>query len=601
MDEPERPEAVFIVDPDEETPEGAPAESTTPAAVATEARAPQKDMTSEARQKFYQGMIEGFDIYGAQFPQEEVNYNPLGATAERGCANCRWFISPNACLIVEAFPQPITANGLSDKWEVKKVRLGEPLRVTIVDEQGSSHDDADKATKTEGGVEFPSSDYAVVPDSEKPSGWKLRLAEGSPGNQTVAQVGRAITALQPGGFRGQRVQLSSEEKTTAISKIGGAIGRLSGATTDQKDNLRERLDAVKSRTLQVTVPSRMVKVVKDLLGRLTLKPDDEAVRPFVIFKDTKGDLRWFAWTTNKWRDRDNPPEILSDKAHRDYVAWVDETQNYPEAWLWHTPGSKWGQADWVEYADGFVMVSGTVDPGMEHVADALALQKDLGVSHGFRYRHGDESKGIIDWYRTFEISPLPISAAANPWTSLEVIQKEIDMSFSAAKRAFLEDKLGADQVTRLETDTGAMKAALEAKGVDWKDVPDADDETPTTQVVNNLSIGEESMKALADAAGTAAATALIETPAFKDMVVAQADVATQLKGIAERLDELEKTDDQKIADAVAGRSHRTNGHVASTSKDNTLTDEEKEQAKKDGGPTILDQIVEEMVIGTPVA
>lgn len=170
------------------------------------------------------------------------------------------------------------------------------------------------------------------------------------------------------------------------------------------------------------------------------------------------------------------------------------------------------------------------------------------------------------------------------------------MSFSDAKRTFLVDHLGEAEVTRLESDTGALKTALEKKGVEWKDVPDADDEG--TKVLTIGDLGADAVKALAEEAGKAAATALVETPAFKDMVVAQATIATDVKGLLERVVELEKSDDEKIAAAVGARSARPAGHVASASKGNTLTDEEKEAAAKDqGGPTILDEIMDGLEVG----
>lgn len=97
-------------------------------------------------------------------------------------------------------------------------------------------------TKREAGADFPASDYADVPDPESPSTWKLRLTE-SPGNFTIAQVARAITALQPSGFRGNRVDLGSR-KGAVIAKINAAIGKADGNDT-QKANERERLNAVK--------------------------------------------------------------------------------------------------------------------------------------------------------------------------------------------------------------------------------------------------------------------------------------------------------------------------------------------------------------------
>lgn len=104
-------------------------------------------------------------------------------------------------------------------------------------------DDEKAMTKTDGGVSYSAGDYADVEDPEKPSTWKLRLAEGKSGNYTVAQVGRAITALQPGGFRGNRVEIGTS-KDEVVKKINAAIGKTDGDTA-QKKNLRERLDAVK--------------------------------------------------------------------------------------------------------------------------------------------------------------------------------------------------------------------------------------------------------------------------------------------------------------------------------------------------------------------
>ncbi|KKL81872.1 hypothetical protein LCGC14_1990390, partial [marine sediment metagenome] len=100
-----------------------------------------KELSTEEAEKFYNGMIESWDIYGAQFGQEEVNYNSLGATEERGCANCRWFIAPGACIIVINYPDPIVPNGISDKWEAKKVFEPDPLRVVIVESQDAALED----------------------------------------------------------------------------------------------------------------------------------------------------------------------------------------------------------------------------------------------------------------------------------------------------------------------------------------------------------------------------------------------------------------------------------------------------------------------------
>ena len=444
-----------------------------------------KDLDPEESAKFYSGMVEQWDIYGVQFPQEDVNYSTLGSTDDRGCANCRWFVAPGACIIVSSYPDPITPNGLSTRWEAKTPFVQEPLQVVIVGEekdQPDLQDDDEKATKT------------------------------------------------------------------------------------------------------VTIPQRVFATIKLVLQSvLRAETKDETPGAFALYKDLNGDMRWFMRVSNHWRDRDYPPEILSGKAHREYEAYVDRTGNFPEAWLWHTPGSKWGKTDWVTYDGGFFLASGTVDPGMEHVADWLAKQKGLGVSHGFNYLHSDPGEGIIGWYRTFEVSPLPAEAAANPWTSIEVIQKDMEGPMNIKKLAFLEAALGKDVVARIGEDTASMKAALEAKGVEWKEVPEDD------PVILNVSNGASiDMKALALESGKAVAEALVETKAFTDMVAGQATLGVQLKDLVDRVGLLEKSDDEKVAALVGARDLRARGHRASASDENILNPGSKEalDAKnKDGGPT----------------
>jgi len=66
--------------------------------------------------------------------------------------------------------------------------------------------------KTEEGRRYPASAYAYVPDPDKSSTWKLRLWSPEPGEkETVAQIGAAVAALGPGGFRGNRVKIPAED------------------------------------------------------------------------------------------------------------------------------------------------------------------------------------------------------------------------------------------------------------------------------------------------------------------------------------------------------------------------------------------------------
>jgi hypothetical protein len=95
-------------------------------------------------------------------------------------------------------------------------------------EQGLNFDDDDDvnmskaATKREDGEDFPAAAFAYVPDPESPSTWKLRLWDSLDEKETVAQVSRAVAALSPSGFRGNRVQIPAEDLASVKAKVSAA-------------------------------------------------------------------------------------------------------------------------------------------------------------------------------------------------------------------------------------------------------------------------------------------------------------------------------------------------------------------------------------------
>lgn len=285
--------------------------------------------------------------------------------------------------------------------------------------------------------------------------------------------------------------------------------------------------------------------------------------------------RWVAIVSNKYRDHDSPPEIIAEAAHREYVEYLDKSGEYPEAWLWHTPKTRWGKADFADYTtDGFLIMAGTVDRGMESVAAKLHGQP-VGVSHGFYQRYSDKSNGVIGWYRSFEVSALPPEAAANQWTAMSVLQKEAAiMAFTPAKRAFLETTLGAEKVRALEGDIGALAKALQDAGVEYKDLEAATgDVVPAVAAVpvglSVKDIGDAVTKALQPLSATVA-----ELAGSVAAVKANAD---QIPGVLTRLAALEKSDDDKIADAFKARTsgNGAGGYRASQSGDTALKDGEE--------------------------
>jgi len=100
----------------------------------------------------------------------------------------------------------------------------------------------DKATKREDGQDFPPQAFAYVPDPESPSTWKLRLWDDLSQRETAAQVGRAVAALGPAGFRGNRVQLPDADRPQVVAKIRAAWRRVNDPDRDLPDVLKAHDD-----------------------------------------------------------------------------------------------------------------------------------------------------------------------------------------------------------------------------------------------------------------------------------------------------------------------------------------------------------------------
>lgn len=89
------------------------------------------------------------------------------------------------------------------------VDLGDnPIPVVMLTEY---RDVVEKATKKEGSENLSTSDYAYVPDSEKPSTWKLRIDDATHVRAAVAALGK--------GFRGNKVSIPSEDLSAVKSKV----------------------------------------------------------------------------------------------------------------------------------------------------------------------------------------------------------------------------------------------------------------------------------------------------------------------------------------------------------------------------------------------
>lgn len=99
--------------------------------------------------------------------------------------------------------------------------------LTIGESEGHTHDILSQqvfktaVTKTEGGKDFPSGDYAYTPDMSEPGTWKLRLTSSPGGDPDPAIVGAAVAALGA-GYRGQKVELPEADRPKVIASVRAA-------------------------------------------------------------------------------------------------------------------------------------------------------------------------------------------------------------------------------------------------------------------------------------------------------------------------------------------------------------------------------------------
>lgn len=383
--------------------------------------------------------------------------------------------------------------------------------------------------KIEGGVKYKASDFAYTPDKEKVSTWKLRMAEGSSGNITVSQLGRAAAAFSSGGFRGNKVQIPSGD----VSKVKGRI-------RSEYKKLGVKLED-------------MPKSVK-------------AINQFQLLKQDDGTYRWLAIYSNKFRDEDNPPEIISEDSHKKFDEILDKGLfPYPELWLGHVPGTRWGQADFHAYDDrGFVIASGTVDKGREIIAENIAKETNLLVSHGMpkifiKRSQGDPS--IITQHITTEISPLPEPwIAANKLTGFEILDSEDDMALDKAKK---------DKLTELGFDAEAIESviaskATEAEGLEFKE---DDNEGQEGEQEAQTESGDELRNEVKELASNIAES--------------MNQMAQLLKATNDRMAKLEQSDEAKIKQAVEDTPAASLGSIYNSAigQDETKVDGREKLAK----------------------
>lgn len=290
----------------------------------------------------------------------------------------------------------------------------------------------EKPAKVEGGVKYYASDYACVPDPEKPSTWKLRLAEGESGNITVAQLGRAAAAFSKGGFRGNRVDLPDECPAEKIkNRIRSEYRKLGVDSEDVPDSIKSL--------------SR---------GENT---------GFLVFKQD-GQYFWLGIYSTMFRDSDRPvKEIISSGAHKKFISSVMSGEiPPPDLYLMHLKFAI-GKATHLFWDDsGFAIALGAFY--YNEIAEALmATDEDLAMSHGMLTKsivRDDADPSIILEYISEELSVLPRDMAANKRTGFYMLvdggdqlienRERLAAMIGEANTAMIEESLQAEAMKAVE-------------------------------------------------------------------------------------------------------------------------------------------------------
>jgi hypothetical protein len=281
----------------------------------------------------------------------------------------------------------------------------------------------------------------------------------------------------------------------ALSRLGQPkTGKVEGESW-LSEGVRKRLQARGKKILASANKSLGEKIkewIESMVGIETkeAEPDDSGM---LLWKEADGTWRWGARYSNNFRDRDNPPEIISAQSHEGFVDKVDKgLVPKPQLWLWHLPEYAFGDATWCAYDDaGFALAMGTVRKGCEPIAEALSRldPKELRVSHGMPKKsivYDPEDPTVIIEHVTAEISPLPARAAANMLTSFTILKEE-SMAIPNDKKKALIEELGIPAAVLDELEKKNADMAKEAKqaGIQSKETvesakAEATKETPET-------------------------------------------------------------------------------------------------------------------------
>lgn len=219
------------------------------------------------------------------------------------------------------------------------------------------------------------------------------------------------------------------------------------------------------------------------------------------FKALPGN-KWVAYHSNSFEDRVG--ELFTEAAHDQYIGWLDKgVIPYPDLWYWHIPGTKHGQAEWVDRIGHIVVSAGSFDD--TPIAQLFRKEYEKNpqmTSHTYGYpKSALLDDGSFQTYFTVEISPLPVGKQASLWSPFMEVK---EMPITPEKITKLEGILGKDLASQVLGNADKMSKELEALGIKFKEaegLPSVDNdarEAIKELATANKSVNDATTKQLTD-------------------------------------------------------------------------------------------------------
>jgi len=252
---------------------------------------------------------------------------------------------------------------------------------------------------------------------------------------------------------------------------------LSPAEQDAEDAIKvQTIPATKART------GNLLDVVRTAIKQ-ALRANDPAEQPdqdppIQAFKTFGPDNQyWVAFYSNNAQDRDG--EWFSTASHDKAISRIDQgLAPMPKLDYWHSKAYH-GEAFWLGREGHVCIAVGEFWP--DEFSQAMkqyyvnSAPGDELVSFGYVYPRSALVDGVYNDYTPFEISPLPATVAANPYTGFANLEEFKTMTISTEKRKELARRLGPQLADQLLATAGTKSAAMEDVQTSFKNVEESED------------------------------------------------------------------------------------------------------------------------------